>query len=249
MAQQKGILKIKGKIDDLSFYQSQDGHMVRMKGGVDGKRIASDASFVRTRENMAEFASSASAGKTLRVALFSLIQNAKDNRVSSRLMKLMSEVKNMDATSARGLRNVGVAIAIPAAKVKLKGFNFNNRALLQSILFNAFAVNTATGVINIPGLIPIDEIAYPQGATHVTVKGCWTRIDFATGISQVFTSNVVNLPINATSTNVTLTPTGTPSGPGTDLFILQLEFFQMVNNVQYVLKNGAHNAMAIVEVA
>ena len=108
---------------------------------------------------------------------------------------------------------------------------------------------TSVLAINIPGLIPIDEIAYPQGATHVTVKGCWTRVDFATGISQVFTSNVVNLPINATSTNVTLTPTGTPTGPGTDLFILQLEFFQMVNNVQYVLKNGAHNAMAIVEVA
>jgi hypothetical protein len=155
----------------------------------------------------------------------------------------------MDPTSARGLRNVGVAIALPTAKIKLKGFNFNNRALLQSVLFNAFTVNTTTGVINVPGLIPIDEIAYPQGATHVALKGCWTRIDFATGISQVFTSNVVNLPINATSTNVTLTPTGTPSGPGTDVFILQLEFFQIVNNVQYVLKNGAHNTMAIVEVA
>jgi hypothetical protein len=249
MAQQKGVLKIKGKIDDLSFYQSQDGHMVRMKGGIDGKRIASDASFVRTRENMAEFASSASAGKTMRLALFSLIQNARDNRVSSRLTKIMSEIKNMDATSARGLRNVGVAIALPAAKFKLKGFNFNNRALLQSILFNAYSVNTATGVINVPGLIPIDEVAYPQGATHVSLRGCWARINFATGVSQVFTSNVVNLPINSTSTNVTLTPTGTPTGAGTDLFILQIEFFQMVNNVQYVLKNGANNTMAVIEVA
>jgi len=249
MAKQTGIIKIKGKIDDLSFYQTQDGHIVRKKGGVDGKRIATEAAFVRTRENGAEFASSARAGKFVRTALFSLIQNAKDNRVTSRLTKLMSEIKNMDATSARGLRNVGVAIALPAAKQKLKGFNFNNRAILESVLFNAYSVNTATGVINVSGLIPIDEIAYPQGATHVTLRGSWTRVNFATGVSQVFTTNAVNLALNATSSNVVLTPTGTPTGAGTDLFILQLEFFQVVNNVQYVLKNGAHNAMAIIDVA
>lgn len=249
MAKQKGIIKLKGKIGDISFYQSQDGDMAREKGGIDAKRMATDPAFVRTRENGAEFGASAKAGKILRTSLFSLIQNAKDNRVVSRLTKLMSEIKNMDPTSVRGSRNVGVAIALPAAKLKLKGFNFNNRALLESVLFNAFAVNTATGVITVNGLIPIDEIAYPQGATHVTLRGCWTRIDFATGVSQVFVSNAVNLPINSTSSNVTLTPTGTPTGAGTDLFILQLEFFQVVNNVQYVLKNGAHNAMAIVEVA
>jgi hypothetical protein len=248
MAKQKGIIKLKGKIGDLSFYQSQDGHMAREKGGVDAKRIASDPAFVRTRENGAEFGASAKAGKQVRLALFSMIQNSKDNRMTSRLTKLMSQIKNMDPTSVRGSRNVGVAIALPAAKIKLKGFNFNDRAILESILFNAFAVNASTGVITINGLIPIDEIEYPQGATHVTIRGCWARVNFATGVSQVFVSNAVNLPINATSNNVTLTPTGTPTGTGTDLFILQLEFFQVVNNVQYVLKNGAHNTMAIVDV-
>ncbi len=249
MARQRSIIKIKGDIDDLSFYETQDGHMVRKKGGVDGKRIATDPAYIRTRENIAEFSAAAQAGKTLRLSLFSLIQNSKDNRMTSRLTKLMGEIKNMDPTSVRGSRNVGVAIAIPAAKFKLKGFNFNKHALLSSILFNAYAVNTSTGVITIPGLIPIDEVAFPEGATHVTVRGCWARINFATGISQVFPSNAVNLALNSTSTNVTLTPTGTPTGAGTDLFILQLEFFQMVNNVQYALKNGANNTMAIVEVA
>lgn len=249
MARQKGVIKLKGKIGDLSFYKTQDGHLAREKGGVDADRIANDPAFVRTRENGAEFGSSATAGKTVRTALFSMLQTASDNRVVSRLTKVMTEIKNLDATSARGLRNVGVAIALPAAKAKLKGFNFNNKAILGSILFNPYSVNTGTGVITINGLVPIDEIAYPPGATHVTLKGAWARINFATGAIQVFNSNVVNLPINGVSNNVVLTPTGTPVGAGTDIYLLQVEFFQMVNLVQYSLKNGAHNALAIVEVA
>lgn len=249
MAKQKGIIKLKGTISDISFYETQDGFLAREKGGVDGKRIANDPAFIRTRENGLEFGSSASAGKILRGALFSMLKTASDNRVVSRLTKLMTEIKNLDATSARGSRNVGVAIALPTAKAKLKGFNFNNRAVLESILFNTYSVNTGTGVITINGLVPLDEILFPQGATHVTLKGAWARVDFVTGITQLFNSNVVNLPLNAVSSNVVLTPTGTPSGPGTDIFLLQIEFFQLVNTIQYSLKNGAHNALAIVEVS
>lgn len=249
MARQKGIIKIEGKIGDISFYKTQDGHLAREKGGVSGERIASDPAFVRTRENGAEFGSSAAAGKTLRTALFSMLNTASDNRVVSRLTKVMTDIKNLDATSARGLRNVGVAIALPAAKLLLKNFNFNDRAILSSILFNPFTVNTGTGVITINGLVPIDEIKFPPGATHVTFKGAWARINFATGAIQIFNSNVVNLPINAVSNNVVLTPTGTPTGAGTDIYLLQIEFFQMINLVQYSLKNGAHNSLTIVDVA
>jgi hypothetical protein len=59
----------------------------------------------------------------------------------------------------------------------------------------------------------------------------------------------VNLPINAVSSNVVLTPTAAATGAGTNLFMLQIEFLQMVNTVQYSLKNGAYNALSIVEVA
>ena len=104
-------------------------------------------------------------------------------------------------------------------------------------------------MISINGLIPIDEIDYPQGATHVSITGAWARIDFVNGTSQLFTSNVVNLPLNGVSTNVTLTPTGTPAGPGTNVHLLLLEFFQQVNTIQYSLRDGSHNSLAIVEVA
>ncbi len=246
MARQKGIIKLKGKIGDISFYKTQDGHLAREKGGVDASRIANDPAFIRTRENGVEFGSSAGSGKLVRSALRTMLMSAGDNRVTSRLTKLMTDIKNLDATSVRGKRAVGVAIALAPAKALLKGFNFNNKAILGSILFKPYAVATATGVITINGLVPINDIAFPTGATHISIKGSWAKVDFTNNISDVKSSNVVNLPINAVSTNVILTPTAAPVGAGTNLFVLQIEFFQMVNAVQYTLKDGTYNALSIV---
>lgn len=249
MARQKGIIKLKGKIGDISFYKTQDGHLAREKGGVDAERINTDPAFIRTRENGAEFGSSASSGKSLRVALFAMLSTASDNRIVSRLTKVMTSIKNLDATSARGLRNVGVAIALPAAKALLKNFNFNKRALLASVLFKPYTVNTVTGVITINNLVPINHINFPAGATHVTLKGAWLKLNFATGVYDVQATNAVNLPINAVSSNVVLTPGAVPVGGPTNIYLLQIEFFQLVNTVQYSLKDGAHNALCAVEVA
>lgn len=215
---------------------------------MDAERIQNDPAFVRTRENGAEFGSSAVAGKNLRVALFAMLQTASDNRVVSRLTKVMTDIKNLDATSARGDRNVGVAIVLPAAKALLKNFNFNKKAILGSILFKPYSVNTLTGVITINGLEPVNHINFPAGATHVTLKGAWLKLDFATGLYDLQASNVVNLPINAVATNVVLTPAGVPAGAGTDIFLLQIEFFQEVNLIQYSLKDGAHNSLTVVDV-
>ncbi len=65
MARQGGLLKVVGKLDDLSFYKSADGFLVRTKGGVSADRINSDPTFQRTRENNAEFGMSAGAGKAV----------------------------------------------------------------------------------------------------------------------------------------------------------------------------------------
>ena len=47
MAKLNGILKIEGTLQDMTFYKSQDGHLVRTKGGVSGQRIANDPAFIK----------------------------------------------------------------------------------------------------------------------------------------------------------------------------------------------------------
>lgn len=250
MARQKGIIKLTGKIGDLSFYKSKDGYLAREKGGVEADRIKNDPAFERTRENGREFGSSAGSGKLLRDTIRTMMQNASDSRVTSRLTKVMTQIKNLDGTSARGERNVGVGIIAPEAKALLKGFNFNDKAILGSILFNAYDVDAGTGVITLNGLVPINEVNTPSGATHITLRGAWAKVDFATGEATMEETNAVNLPIDATSTNVVLTPVATPTGTGsdTDLYLLMIEFFQEVNGNQYTLKNGAYNALSVVDV-
>jgi hypothetical protein len=248
MARQTGLIKIKGTLDNVTFYKSKEGHLAKMKTSIDGTRIASDPAFIRTRENGAEFGSSASSGKVMRDALRPVASNAADNKLVSRVTQLMTKIKNLDATSIRGSRNVGVAMALPAAKALLKGFEFNKDALLSSILYKPYAVNTTTGVITITGLIPLNDLVFPDGATHVSITGCYANINYATGISDVKLTNVQNLPINGTASTVTLTPTAVPTGTGAKVFLLKLEFFQQVNAVQYSLKNGAYNALKIIEV-
>jgi hypothetical protein len=249
MARQKGIIKLKGTIGDITFYKTRDGHLAREKGGIDASRIANDPAFVRTRENGAEFGASASSGKLVRNALRPLMMKAADKRVTSRITKLMTTIKNYDLASARGERTVGIGIADPAARALLKGFNFNERSILGAVLFKPYNVNLGTGDILINGLVPVNDIAFPAGATHISLTGAWARIDFARGTADVQQSPTLNLPIDGNMTNVNLVPAGVPGGVGTDFYLLQIEFFQEVNGVQYSLKNGAYNALAVIEIA
>jgi hypothetical protein len=220
---------------------------VKTKSGVSADRIANDPGFQRTRENGSEFGNAATAGKVLRNAVRTLMMNAADNRVTSRLTQIMTQIKNYDADSVRGERSVADGIVDPAALALLKDFDFNDKALLSGVLFAPITVATATGVINIPAFVPINDISYPSGSTHVSLKGAFANVDFANEISAIEYSPVTNLPIDGTNTPVTLTPAGVPAGTGTKFYLVLIEFYQEVNGVQYSLKNGSYNVLNIVE--
>lgn len=99
MPRQKGLFKIEGSIDGVTFYRNAEGHFVRMADGVNKSRIMNDSAFARTRENISEFGNNAKAAKLLRDAMGALVKNAKDSRTSNRLMQLFNKVKNMDTVS------------------------------------------------------------------------------------------------------------------------------------------------------
>lgn len=249
MARQGGILKIKGTIGGMTFYKtSLDGHLVREKGGVDGDRIANDPAFQRTRENGQEFGDAGSSGKILRDALRSMMMTASDSRVTSRLTQVMTTIVKEDLVSIRGERKVAVGIGTVAGKALLKEFNFNDNAILKGVFFKPFTLVTATGVITIDDLVPVNDIDFPVGATHFSLKGAFAKVDFELGVSETQFTNVVNRPLDGTSGNVVLTPLAVPTGTGVSVYLLQIEFFQEVNGVQYTMKNGAYNALSIIEV-
>src|SRR3954449_12964843 len=106
MAKQESIMPISGTIQKFTFFKSGDGFMVKEKAIVSADKIANSPSYVRTRENMAEFTRAGQAASLLRKAYGNIISKAKDRRLPSRLTTEMYKVVKSDATSDRGQRNV-----------------------------------------------------------------------------------------------------------------------------------------------
>lgn len=248
MARQKSILKLQGTIGGISFYKSKDGYLAREKGGVDASRIANDPGFARTRENGAEFANAASAGKLLRDAVRVLGKSASDGRVTSRLTQIMAQIKNMDEANVRGERSAAEGMEKAEAKLLLKGFNFNINAVLGSVLYKPFTVDAETGEISIAALSPLDDISLPEGATHVVFKSGFASVNFATGESEIIVSEPVRLEVKAAAQALSIKPAEAPALEGIDFILLSIDFFQSVNNVDYSLNNNLYNVLAIVEI-
>ncbi len=249
MAQQKGILPLKGTIGNITFYKSKDGFLAREKGGIDSQRMASDPAFQRTRENGAEFGRAGKAGKLLRNAVRNLLQNAADSKAVSRLTRLMVRVIQADEVNPRGLRNV-----IDGESTLLKGFEFNIAGKLSTSLYAPYTstIDRVAGTLTIviPPFVPANMLAAPTGATHFQLQAAGSAIDFELATYETQTSASAELPLdNTPTTAITLTHTVTANSTHPLFLLLGLNYLQEVNGAMYPLKNGAFNCLAITEVS
>jgi hypothetical protein len=249
MARQKGIIKLKGTIGDITFYKTQDGHLAREKGGIEASRIASDPAFQRTRENGSEFGRAGKAGKVLRTALRALLLNSADGRMVSRLTQQMVKVIQADLINERGLRNV-----IDGEAELLTGFEFNIRGKLGTSLFAPFvgAIDRVTGeiTVDLAPFIPSNMIAAPSGTTHYKIISAGAEIDFEAETFVVANSETAILPWDAVATDaIAQVNVVTPASTKPLFLALGVEFYQQVNGQMYPLKNGAYNPLSLVQVS
>ncbi|TRX09901.1 hypothetical protein FNW12_01950 [Flavobacterium gawalongense] len=249
MARQKGIIKLKGTIGDITFYKTKDGHLAREKGGIDASRIANDPAFQRTRENGSEFGRAGKAGKTLRTALRTLLLNSADSRMVSRLTQTMVKVIQADLTNKRGLRNV-----IDGEAELLVGFEFNIGGKLGTTLFVPFVggIDRVTGeiTVDLESFIPANMIAAPSGTTHFKIISAGAEIDFEAEVFVTTNSETAILPWDMTPTvAINHLNAVTPNSTKPLFLALGVEFYQEVNGRMYPLKNGSYNPLALVQVS
>lgn len=249
MAQQKGIIKLRGTIGDITFYKTKDGHMAREKGGIDAKRMASDPAFQRTRENGSEFGRAGKAGKILRASIRPLLLNSADSRMVSRLTQSMIKVIQADTTSERGLRNV-----IDGEAELLNGFEFNIKGTLASSLFAPYSatIDRVSGEISVAlaPFVSANRISAPAGTTHFKIISAGTEIDFEAETFVESHSETLHLPWDMQPTlAITHTNPVTPNSTKPLFLVLGIEFYQEVNGKMYPLKNGTYNPLAIVSVS
>ncbi len=248
MARQRGPLKVQGTLGDINFYKSQDGYLIREKGGVSGKRIKKDPVFQRTRENGMEFGSAARAGKLLRMAVQQLLLHA-DNRVVSRLHQQMMRVLHADPSSARGQRNV-----VDGDVNLLHHFEFNNRSPLSATFFAPYSgtIDRVLGTITleVPAFVPVEMILAPGGATHYKIISAGAEIDFTERTFIVDTLESTVLPWDGVPTvalHHSLQVTAASTHP---LFLaFSIVFYQEINGEMYLLQDGVFSSTAVVKVS
>lgn len=249
MAKQTGIIKLKGTIGGVSFYKSRDGHLAREKGGVDKSRIMSDPAFQRTRENVAEFGRAGVAGKMLRTAFRTLLINASDFRMVSRLTKSMIKVIQEDLVSVRGQRNV-----LDGELELLRGFEFNSNGKLGTTLYAPYSgtIDRVLGelTVSVPSFVPNTMVHAPGGTTHFKIVSSGVAIDFEAGSYVAEVNSSAILPYNSVATAVlNLVNSVTPASTNPLFLAVGVEFYQEINGVQYPLKNGSFNSLSLVEIS
>jgi hypothetical protein len=248
MAKQKGIIPIEGTIGNITFFKSQDGYMVREKGGVSASKIANDPAFQRTRENNAEFGRAGKAAKLIRIALKSSLLKASDGRMVSRLLQQMVKVIHADSVSHRGERNV-----VDGNAELLQGFEFNLHGKLSTTLFAPFTASlersSGTASVSIPSFVATDMVAAPGGCTHLRILMAAASIDFEKGLFVEENKQSDYLEWKAGDTAAIDLQVNLPANSTDPLFLgLGVEFLQEVNGNMYPLKNGAFNAFSLVTV-
>lgn len=247
MAQQDSFLKLKGRIGDLTFYKTKNGHQVREKGGVSAQRIATDPKYQRTRENNADFGTAMAAAKHLRDALRPIILFTYDPGMPNRLSSRMLRVVRADFENVRGQGQVQ-----PANLPILQGFSFNTAASLANTLFAKLttSVNAETGEVQVtvPALDPKVRLAKPTEATLFQFVAGAVTLDFSG--ERESTLSMASSEQHSFATAVdedTVLSLPLPPDPGLPIAVVfGVAFYIEDRGATYPLNNGAYNPMAII---
>ena len=227
MGKLKGIIKITGQFDGLSFYELNGKIVVRKSGGFDGKAIKSQPSYERTRENASEFGGVARLGKQMRVALFPFLRKLPPAFMHNHVLKLFLEIMRCDTASERGKRSAAKGLLTIEGKALLEGFEFNTQVPLSSMVLSAFQLSLEEGQLVFPDLRK-EAIRFPEYATHLGLQFSMLWFD---GEKESFTlamGDRVVLPKTGFAPYPTLS-VATTDETGMPIGLLFGEFLQEVN--------------------
>lgn len=266
MARQKGHVKYVGTLGEVRHFKIKGnaGYFAGLKGGPTAEQVKTAPGFVRTRENMSEFAACAMAGKSVRIALSALMKQMTDSQFTGRLTAIMKKINIEDGSEARGQR----AVLVSQQPQYLKGLDFNKNISFNGILSAPFTL-TATvdrneSTLSLPSFNPMSFLNIPSGATHFRVINALAVVsDFeynsATSAyepSEPLLNELsaieysVYTPIDGITslTEVTATLPGSPTlSPNVAVLgCIGIEFYQEVGGNYYLFNAG--NAMKIQEV-
>ncbi|MFP3595508.1 hypothetical protein [Chryseobacterium sp. SIMBA_029] len=128
MATYESLIKIKGTVGGLVFYELNGKNVVRKKSGFNKTAFKKSPAYEKVRQNSSEFGHCSKTGKVIRTALDQYIRQAGDPLLYQQFAKVMTEIKNLDLMSERGKRTVKKGLETDQGKGLLKTFTFGTKA-------------------------------------------------------------------------------------------------------------------------
>ncbi|MDQ3191770.1 MAG: hypothetical protein M3Q58_09260 [Bacteroidota bacterium] len=258
---QKGPIRIKGQIGDLTFFTKDGKGFVRESTSLDKSRIEKDPAFKRTRENMSEFGGSAMVGKALRTGLAELIKFMGGRYITSRITGLLRQLIEL-GSGVRGKRSFEIVLN----QEILEGFEFTPDAAFGAVFSAPYDLTANVDRNEVTITVPVfntgNYVSPPSGATHFRIVNATTVLSDFSYINSVKHYKPVNPGINSKSSisysaytllegntpavlTIVSTIPGAPVLPATAGLIacVGIEFYQEINGDFYLL--AAKNAMRI----
>jgi hypothetical protein len=235
MARQTSILKFKGALGGLSFYEHKHyGMLVRKSNPVSAERMRTDPAFTRTRENSSEFGRTSKNAKLLRHALRGFLHDIGTTFLDNRTMQHMLSIKNKDLVNPRGQRCPAQALAQNPAL--LGGFELHATQILGKYLEQLPAINPTAGKLTWTAMSIKTK---PPKATHMQLTAFRGRLDFENGTHDLRTSEGLTIPLNSHGERIELQIEQPRGDSGTELWGIKVVFLQEINGQRYPLQIGA----------
>ncbi len=133
MATYESLIKLKGSLGDLVFYNLNGKNVVRKKSGFNKNSFKKSASYEKVRQNSSEFGHCSKIGKTIRQCLDFYIKKSEDPLLYQKFAKVMTEIKDLDIVSEKGKRSVKKGLETELGYQLLKKFRFGIIENLENI--------------------------------------------------------------------------------------------------------------------
>jgi len=248
MARQQGIVKITGTVGGLNFYVAKGKGYVRMAGGgFNGEAIKTKESMVRVRENYTEFGAASRALKTFRRSLLPVFNPPKYRPLHTRLMRLFTQLKDLDGQSTRGNRRVANGLATSKGKKLLSDFVFLPDCTALGFISSHGEFDWATQSLSFS---PMDlrSVKFIPGSNHIALSLLVVDFDFE-HLSYTFsTSEPVMLPQEQVGT-FSLQPESVVAPVHTGIVVLGLRFCEVFDGEVYPAKGISGYGCEVLEVS
>lgn len=172
MAKAFGPVQIVGTLDDLNFYITADGNIVREKGktGNTKKSFKENPVFTPMKLHSKDFGLCSKKGRVFRQLVKAFYDHAKDGSIAGRCHQLLHAIMKEDQLHPRGSRQLITGLQTKEALGFFIGFEGNKARPLGTVLKRKIAFNWVKREINIKTINPLQHIDWPTEASQAHLQ-------------------------------------------------------------------------------